>query len=248
MSRSSRRNWWLSADGQMRRPAAAAAMVGEAMAIWNRRSRCQPAGLSPAARRMSPGIWSPGSAGLPVPGAGEVLLGQRARAGRGGAADAGHGDAVLAGDLGEEPAGDAGVGFQLPEVLARGDVLAVEELAGQDAAGVLPPLPCQGRGGPAPLPCGPGDAVQREPDVAGGGAQPRGGARRREACRVMMRRPTASRSMSSGSGPGRVRPAQQPGGGAQVSGSPMPRSCRRAAAWRCSASRSPVGRVPAKAW
>ena len=33
---------------------AAAAMVGEAMAIWNRRSRCQPAGLSPAARRMSP--------------------------------------------------------------------------------------------------------------------------------------------------------------------------------------------------
>ena len=109
--------------------------------------------------------------GLP----GEVLPGQRARAGRGGAADAGHGDAVLAGDLGEEPAGDAGVGFELPEVLARGDVLAFEELAGQDGAGVLLPLPCRGRGGSAPLARGPGDVFEREPDVAGGGAQPRGG-------------------------------------------------------------------------
>ena len=46
--------------------------------------------------------------GLP----GEVVSGQRAGSGRGGAADAGHGDAVLAGDLGEEPAGDASLGFQ----------------------------------------------------------------------------------------------------------------------------------------
>src|SRR6266566_3946644 len=118
MSRSSRWSWWLSADGQMRRTAAAAAMVGEVMAIWKRRSRSQPAG---------------------------------------------HGDAVLAGDLGEEPAGDAGLGFQLPEALACGDVLAVEELAGQGAAGVLPPLPCRGRGGPAPQPRGPGEVVEREP-------------------------------------------------------------------------------------
>src|SRR6266849_5857920 len=110
-----------------------------------------------------------------VAGAGEVLFGQLARAGRGGAELAGHGDAVLAGDLGEETAGDPGVGFQLAEVLARGDVLAVEELAGQDAAGALLPLPCQGRGGPAPLPCGPGDAVEREPEVAAGGAQLGGG-------------------------------------------------------------------------
>ena len=51
----------------MRRQAAAAAMVGEAMAIWNRRSRSQPARLSWAARRMSPRLWAPGSAGLPVP-------------------------------------------------------------------------------------------------------------------------------------------------------------------------------------
>jgi hypothetical protein len=58
---------------------------------------------------------------------------------------------VLAGDPGEEPAGDAGLGFQLPEVLARGGVLAFEERAGQDGAGVLVPLPCRGRGGPAPL-------------------------------------------------------------------------------------------------
>ena len=152
----------------MRRQAAAAAMVGEAMAVWNRRSLCQPAGLSWVARRMSPRLGAPGSAGLPVPAA--VLSGQLAGAGRGGAELAGHGDAVLAGDLGEEPAGDAGLGFQLPEVLARGDVLAVEELAGQDAAGMLAPLPCRGRGGPAPLACGPGDAVEREPEVAAGGA------------------------------------------------------------------------------
>ena len=111
-----------------------------------------------------------GAGGLP----GEVVSGQRARAGRGGAADAGHGDAVLAGDPGEEPAGDPGFGFQLPEVLARGDVLAFEELAGQDGAGVLLPLPCRGRGGSAPLACGPGDVFEREPDVAGGGAQPGG--------------------------------------------------------------------------
>src|SRR6266513_4749495 len=67
MSRSSRRSWWLSADGQIRRRAAAAAMAGEVMAVGNRRSRRQPAGLSWAARRMSPRLWSPGSAGLPVP-------------------------------------------------------------------------------------------------------------------------------------------------------------------------------------
>jgi hypothetical protein len=76
----------------------------------------------------------------------------------------------------EEPAGDAGVGFQLPEVLARCDVLAFEELAGQGGAGALPPLPGDGRGGPAPLPRGAGDVPECEPDVAGGGAQPRGGA------------------------------------------------------------------------
>lgn len=40
---------------------------------------------------------------------------------------------------------------------------------------MLPPLPCQGRGGSAPLPCGPGDAVEREPEVAAGGAQLGGG-------------------------------------------------------------------------
>ena len=66
------------------------------------------------------------------------------------------------------------LGFELAEVLARGDVLAFEELAGQDGAGVLLPLPCRGRGGPAPLARGPGDVFEREPDVAGGGAQPRG--------------------------------------------------------------------------
>ena len=131
----------------------------------------EPAGRAVLGRAADiAGLSSPGSAEPPVP-AGPV----RAWPGRGGAELAGHGDAVLAGDPGEEPAGDPGVGFQLPEVLARGDVLAVEELAGQDGAGMLPPLPCQGRGGPAPLPRGPGDAVQREPDVAGGGAQPRGG-------------------------------------------------------------------------
>ena len=149
---------------------------GEAMAIWNRRSRCQPVGLSPVARQMSPGIWPPGPAGLPVPGRGPVTSGSCSRQGPAGAGpgEAGHGDAVLAGDLGEEPAGDAGVGFELAEVLARGDVLAFEELAGQDGAGVLLPLPCRGRGGPAPLAGGPGDVFEREPDVAGGGAQPRG--------------------------------------------------------------------------
>ncbi len=87
---------------------------------------------------------------------------------------AGHGDAVLAGDTAEEPAGDAGVGFQLPEVFAGLNVVAFKELAGQDGAGVLLPLPDQGGGGSAPLACGPGDVLEREPDVAGAGAQLRG--------------------------------------------------------------------------
>src|SRR5271166_5789052 len=68
----------------------------------------------------------------------------------GGTGHAGHGDAVLASDPGEESAGDAGLG-------------------------VLLPLPYQGGGGSAPLARGPGDVFEREPDVAGAGAQLRGG-------------------------------------------------------------------------
>jgi hypothetical protein len=233
----------------MRRRAAAAAMVGEAMAIWNRRSRCQPVRLSPAARGRSSGGWPLGSAWLPVPGRwpGEVLPGQLARTSRGGTADAGHGDAVLAGDPGEESAGDAGLGFQLPEVLSDPDVLAFEELAGQDGAGALLPLPCQGRGGSAPLARGPWEVVEREPDMAGAGAQPGG--------RVGDGKLSGDDEAAGGVqvdvvrlGPGQVQAGAAAGGGAQVSGSPIPRSCRSPAAWPCSASRSPVASVSVNAW
>ena len=249
MSRSSRRSWRLSADGQRRRPAAAAAMVGEAIAIWNRRSRCQPAGLFPAARRMSPGIWSAGSAGLPVR---EVCP---VRSGTG----SGH--------------GPAGAGRRTPVmVMPCSRATWVRNLRGipvsASSSRRFLPAAMYSRSKNSRVRmaracccrCHVGGAADRPHWRAGRGmcssasrtwpvvVPSRAAASATGSLPVMMRWPTASRSMSSGSDPGRVRRAQQLGGGTQVSGSPMPSSCRRAAAWPCSASRSPVGRVPAKAW
>jgi hypothetical protein len=54
---------------------------------------------------------------------------------------------------------------------------------------------------------------------------------------VTTSRVTASRSMSPGSRPGSVMPAQQLAGGSQVRGSLMPSRPRMPAAWSCSAQR-----------
>src|SRR6266536_3143805 len=104
--------------------------------------------------------------------AGEVLLAQPGRVDRGGIKRASHGDPVLAGALGEEFAGEPGLGLQLPERLPGLDIFALEELAGKDAAGTVLPLPHDRRGGFAPLPRWPGDLFERQPDVAAAGAQP----------------------------------------------------------------------------
>lgn len=109
----------------------------------------------------------------PLPG--EVLLAQPARVDRGVIGRAGQGDAVGAGAVGEELAGEPGLGLQVPECLARLHVFAVVEFAGQDGPGMLLPLPDHWQRGAAPLPRGPGDVFECEADVVGAGAQPRGG-------------------------------------------------------------------------
>lgn len=58
---------------------------------------------------------------------GEVLLAQPVRVDRGIAGRAGQGDAVLAGAVGEELAGKPGLGFQVPQCLARLHVFALVE-------------------------------------------------------------------------------------------------------------------------
>jgi hypothetical protein len=79
-------------------------------------------------------------------------------------------------------AGDADLGLDLLKGLPGADVLALEELAGEEGeCAVLPFLPGGWRGGRCPFAGGAGSLLEREADVADGGAQLCGGRAGRDA-------------------------------------------------------------------